>query len=84
MPYNAENTAELLTNGYEYLHNAWNPSHSDGQVRRSSSQKILASDGEDSPPSFGSSLGGHRHDKWVLKKKGRQKDTVMFGVPSLP
>lgn len=59
----------LLANGYEYSHNARNPSHSDGQVRGPSSQEFLASDGEDSPPSFGSSLRGHRHDKWVLKKR---------------
>lgn len=56
-----------------YLHNTRHASYSDGQVRGTSGQEVPASDGEDSSPSFGASLGGHPHDKWVLKKEKRKK-----------
>lgn len=73
----------LPANDQKYLHNARHPSHSNGQVRGPSGQEFLASDGEDSPPSFGSSLRGHGHDKRVLKKE-RRKETVIFRAQSPP
>lgn len=58
-----------MPHGYVYLHDTRHASYSNGQVRGTSGQEVPASDGEDSSPSFGPSLGGHPHDKWVLKKE---------------
>lgn len=58
-----------MPHGYAYLHNTRHASYSNGQVRGTSGQEVPASDGEDSSPGFGPSLGGHPHDKWVLKKE---------------
>lgn len=68
----------------EHSHNAGHPSHSHGQVRGPSGQEFLASDCNDSPPSFGSSLRGQRLDKWVLKKDKDKKEINIFKDTLLP